>query len=525
MTYEAGRTQSGDHFSDGPARRFVILVGLLAGYSLVQIASRPGHWPNWLVVAVDLLAILCVSWVWLLIARGVESTQVRDALLAVCGGLGGASLLVTALITGQEDHAVLLLLITTASSEAITSTRWLWGLQLTLMAPAAAICLASATPLTGMLVVAVFSTALLLVAAQRNWLRKQCLQEDRQREAKEEALRKTNWVREREHLAVEASADGQWYWDLKADKIHYSKSWAEMLGYTTPELSDDPEEWFTRVHSYYLPDLKDSLSAHIYGKSERFKSQYRIQHRDGSYLWVMNRGLALRDSQGNPIAVTGSQVDISQVVDVEKSGVEEAFNDRLTGLPNRSAFLIRLERAVDHMRQGRAHRFAVMFLDLDNFKLINDSLGHLAGDRLLAAVASRVRNCVRQGKGDLVARFGGDEFVILLEEFSSMGELKKMAGRIIHVLAEPFKIGRDEVRTGTSIGVALSDSHMEHAEDLLRNADTAMYQAKSEGRGNVRFFTPVMHAKARRLHQLQNDLSSATCEGSARHPLPTDRRT
>ncbi len=512
MTCEAGQTQPGDQPCDDTARRFVILVCLLVAYSLIQTASRLGPLSTWLLVGVDLVVIFCANRIWRLMARGVDGTPARDALLSACGVLGGVSVLGTALIIRQEEHAVLLLLITTASSEAITSMRWLWGFQLTLMAPAAAIFLASATPLIGVLVVAVFSTALWSVVLQRNWLKKQeeaRLEKERHQKAKEELRRKENWHLEREHLAVEAAADGHWYWDLKADRIHYSRSWAEMLGYTTPELSDNPEEWFTRLHSYYLPDLKDSLSAHIYGKSERFKSQYRIQHRDGSYLWVINRGLALRDSQGHPIAIAGSQVDITQVVDVEKSVVDEAFNDRLTGLPNRSAFLIRLERAVDHVKQERGRRVAVMFIDLDNFKVINDSLGHLAGDRLLAAVASRVRNCVRQGKGDLVARFGGDEFVILLEEMTSIEKVEEVANRVIRAFTDPFKIGRDEVRAGTSIGVALSDSHLERAEDLLRNADTAMYHAKSVGRGNVRFFTPEMHAKARRLHQLQNDLSSA----------------
>ena len=489
-----------------------MVVGLLAGYSLIQVSSRLGPWSSWLAVTIHLVVMVCASHVWFLMARGWDGPPHRDALLSACGVLGGTSLLVTALITGQAEHAVLVVLIVATSAGVVTYSRQFWGLQLTLMVPVIGICVASTTPLTGVLIIALFSATLWGVVVERTRLKKQeqdRLESIQKQEAEEESLRKANVDQEREKIAVESSADGHWYWDLTADKIHYSKSWGGMLGYSSAELSDDPEEWFGRVHSYYLPELKDSLSAHIYGKAQQFKSQYRIQHRDGSYLWVMNRGMALRDSQGNPIAIAGSQVDITQVVDVEQSVVDEAFNDRLTGLPNRSAFLIRLERAVDHMEQGRAPQFAVMFLDLDNFKVINDGLGHLAGDRLLAAVASRVRNCVRHGRGDLVARFGGDEFVMLLEEISSMAEVEEIANGVLQALSDPFKIGRDEVHTGTSIGIALSDSHIKQAEDLLRNADTAMYHAKSDGRGNVRFFTPEMHARAKRLHHLQNDLSSA----------------
>ncbi len=144
--------------------------------------------------------------------------------------------------------------------------------------------------------------------------------------------------REREQIAVEASCNGYWYWDLEAEKIQFSNSWAEMLGYRVDELGTDREAWFSRVHPHYLPELKDALSAHLYGKTDGFQSQYRVQHRDGTYLWVMNRGIALRDAEGSPIAVAGSQIDITQLVDVEKSIADAAYRDRLTGLPNREAF-------------------------------------------------------------------------------------------------------------------------------------------------------------------------------------------
>ena len=362
-------------------------------------------------------------------------------------------------------------------------------------------------------------TVLAVVAASAihgTALRKQVLEWRHAVETKGDRDRKewkrTNQLDERQRLAVEASGSGYWYWDLSVDEIHFSASWASMLGTKVEDLGKDPRAWFERVHPHYLPDLKEALSAHLYGRTKSFQAQYRVQHRDGTYLWVLTRGLALRNPDGSPIAISGSQIDITQLVDVEKSIVDEAFRDRLTGLPNRQAMLIRLERALEHIKKGEAGPLAVMFLDLDRFKVINDSLGHLVGDKLLAAVSARLRNCVRQARGDLIARFGGDEFVVLLEELSSEEEAATVAERMVRAMDDPFQIGQHEVRTGVSIGIVLGNRHAEGADVLLRNADVAMYAAKSAGRGKIKFFNNNMHAQAMRLNQLQNDLAEAIKE-------------
>jgi diguanylate cyclase (GGDEF)-like protein/PAS domain S-box-containing protein len=314
---------------------------------------------------------------------------------------------------------------------------------------------------------------------------------------------------ERKRVAVEAASSGYWYWDLQSNRIQFSESWAEMLGYRGDELSRDPEAWFGRVHPHHGPRLKEALTAHLYGKSLRFQSQYKIRHKDGYYIWVLNRGLALRDAADRPTAIAGSQIDITQLVEGEQARVEESFRDRLTGLANREAFLVRLERALDHMKKGEGGLFAVMFLDLDQFKVINDGLGHLVGDQLLAAVAARLRGCVRENRSDLVGRFGGDEFVLLLEEITSAGEAMAVAKRIVESIALPFTIGSREVRTGASVGVALGDRLIENPQDLLRNADTAMYRAKTGGRGQVALFNSEMHAEAARLNDLRSNLALA----------------
>lgn len=313
----------------------------------------------------------------------------------------------------------------------------------------------------------------------------------------------------RQRLALEGSSNGYWYWDLKADRIHFSDSWAEMLGLQGQGLNGNPDAWFSRVHAHHVPRLKEDLHAHLYGRTDRFQSQYKIRHRDGHYIWVLNRGLAVRDTKDQPVAIAGSQIEVTHLVESDRAQTDESFRDRLTGLANRDAFLVRLERALDHAKQGESGLFALMFLDLDNFKTVNDSLGHLVGDQLLAAAAARLRGCTRRSRGDLVGRFGGDEFVVLLEETSSVQEATMIARRVVTRMSEPFVIGDREIRTSVSVGIALGDSLVENSGDILRNADTAMYRAKSAGRSCIEVFNADMHTEASRLNELRTELAGA----------------
>ncbi len=317
---------------------------------------------------------------------------------------------------------------------------------------------------------------------------------------------KSVWDRERQ--AIEAATDGHWYWDLTEDKCYYSESWARMLDFQREEISDKPEEWLGRIHSHYLPQVKEDLSAHLYGRTPRFQSQFRIQTRGGSYIWALARGAAKRDEDGNPLSISGSLIDITHLVQAEKAMINDAFEDRLTGLANRKAFTIRLERAVERMREEQ-YLFAVIFMDLDRFKVINDSHGHLFGDHLLSAVASRLRNCLRERRGDILARFGGDEFVALLEDLKDPEDALVIARRFQEVLRSPFKIGDHEITSGGSIGIAFNNTRIEKASDLLRNADTAMYRAKGARKGEVQVFNIEMYEETLRLYALENDLGRA----------------
>ena len=312
---------------------------------------------------------------------------------------------------------------------------------------------------------------------------------------------------ERYALAAAGSNDGLWDWDLESGQIYLSARWKSLLDYGEEEIGSRPESWFELVHAEDLDLLKAQIEAHLTSETPHFEIEHRIRNRAGEYLWVMTRGLAVRDGDGKPYRFAGSQRDITNRKLAEERLTHAALHDELTGLPNRVLFTDRLDNAVKRFRRRPENHFGVIFLDLDRFKVINDSLGHLAGDKLLCAIARRLESCLRMG--DTVARLGGDEFAILLEDFADFAEVDKVAERVDQELEKPFNIHGHEFYTGASLGIALSSTGYERPEDLLRDADTAMYRAKSGGRGRRVFFDPTMHVRAvARLH-LENDLRRA----------------
>ena len=423
-------------------------------------------------------------------------------------------------IASQTFQVVIVVLLLYTISRVFRSLTWLISLNLIICASWCCVSwVVLPEPIWLILMTGVIGAAGVTTAESRvhhRRLRERESEFDRysvQRQA-EEAERKK--MEERFHLALEGAKDGHWYWDLEAEKIYFSSTWASMIGFEEEELGNDPEEWFERVHPHNLPELKSFLSAHLYGKAENFCCQYRILHRDGSYVWVMSRGIALWDVDSNPTAIAGGQFDISETLTAEKKIVDDAYRDKLTGLPNREACMIRIQRCMEHQQEDQRNKFAVMFLDLDRFKSINDTFGHLVGDQLLAATASRIKNCLRDNYCDMVARFGGDEFVVLLEELRHREYALLVAERIRDALRGPFKLGKHDVTTGASIGVVYGDSRVEKTEDLLRNADTAMYQAKSQGCGQIQIFNEEMRRDVVRSFELSNDLATVLERGDLR---------
>ena len=312
---------------------------------------------------------------------------------------------------------------------------------------------------------------------------------------------------ERYALAARGANDGLWDWDLKEGSMYFSPRWKAMLGYSNDEIAADPQEWLRRIHPDDIDRVRLELSAHQQGTTPHFENEHRIIRGDGAYCWVIARGLALRDATGEVYRMAGSQTDISMRKRAEEQLMHDAFHDTLTGLPNRSLFLDRLTHCLKLGRRRPDYGFAVLFVDLDRFKTVNDSLGHLAGDRLLREVASRINSALRAG--DTLARFAGDEFVVLFEDVTEVTAITRIVERIQQNLIQPLELRGQVVMPTASMGIALSTAGYERAEDILRDADTAMYRAKSSGRARYEIFDPEMQAHAVTVLQRENELRAA----------------
>jgi diguanylate cyclase (GGDEF)-like protein/PAS domain S-box-containing protein len=324
------------------------------------------------------------------------------------------------------------------------------------------------------------------------------------RKSAEETLRESQ---ERYELAMRGANDGLWDWNLKTDRVFYSPRWISMLGYSENEIGSDPEEWLGRIPPDEREIVRVAITAHLNGYSPHFEIEHRIQQRDGSYRWVLVRGLAVRDASNLAYRMAGSMTDITSRKDAEAQLLHDAFHDQLTGLPNRALFMDRLGRTIEHTRRREKYFFAVLFLDLDRFKVINDSLGHRVGDRLLVEIARSLHACLRAG--DTVARLGGDEFVILLEDISDIHDATRVAKRVQKTLSRPFQVDQHLVFTSASIGIVLSTVGYDTQEDVLRDADIAMYQAKMLGKAQFVIFDTSMRSQAIARLELENDLRHA----------------
>ncbi|RPH45968.1 MAG: PAS domain S-box protein, partial [Planctomycetota bacterium] len=215
-----------------------------------------------------------------------------------------------------------------------------------------------------------------------------------ERKAAEEALRASE---ERYARAAQSVNDGLWDWNLKTNEVYYSQRWKAMLGCDDGDIGTTPFEWFRRVHPDDLAQVQSLLQDHLEGRSPTFESEHRMRHKDRGYRWVLSRGLAVRNGSGRPYRMVGAQSDTTQRKLAEEQLIHDALHDSLTGLPNRSLFVDRLSHRIKHSRREKDRLFGVLFLDLDRFKLINDSMGHGAGDQLLVETARRLELAVRPG--------------------------------------------------------------------------------------------------------------------------------
>lgn len=280
---------------------------------------------------------------------------------------------------------------------------------------------------------------------------------------------------------------------------------ADSLGYRKEELINRPA--WNIVYQADREWVQERVATIFSEKLTTSETELRKVRKDGSTFWVRNRSQLLFDDAGTPIELRTIGRDVTDRKQLEEQLLQNAFHDALTGLPNRALFMDRLGQAVEHAKRHEDYLFAVLFLDLDRFKVINDSLGHLLGDQLLIGIASRLKVCLRPT--DTVARLGGDEFTILLEDIETISDAIRIAERVKEELSLPFQLDGQEVFTSASIGIALSATGYDQPEDLLRDADIAMYRAKSQGSTRYEIFNPEMHVRAVALLQLETDLRNA----------------
>lgn len=325
------------------------------------------------------------------------------------------------------------------------------------------------------------------------------------RKRAEDALRLSH---ERYELAMRGANDGLWDWNLLSGEVYFSPRWAAMLGWLENDIGSCPDEWFDRVHPEDLDALKAAIADHIKGVTPYFEHEHRMIHRDGDHRWILGRGLAVRNAAGRAYRMAGSLTDMT----------ERRMADALTGMPNRLLFLDRLGQALELARRHPDYLCAVFLLNLDRFKVVNESLGPAVGDQLLSRAAQRLEQCL--GASDAIgcsgaarsataARLGGDEFGILLRDISGASDTMRVANQLQEELSTSFQIDGQEVFTTASIGVALSTTGYDQPENFLRDADIALHRAKARGGACCEVFDEAMHRRAVARLQMETELRQA----------------
>ncbi|CAM8638508.1 COG5001 Predicted signal transduction protein containing a membrane domain, an EAL and a GGDEF domain [Comamonadaceae bacterium] len=312
---------------------------------------------------------------------------------------------------------------------------------------------------------------------------------------------------ERWKLAMESTGDGIWDWHVQEGREFFSKRLLEMYGFTEEELQQNPDALDSRTHPDDLAQMLNDRQSHFDGITPTYRNEHRVRCKDGTWKWILTRGMVVsRDATGKPLRMVGTHTDITSSKQAEALVRQQAYFDPLTGLPNRRMLRDRIEQEIKRNRRD-GKKMAVLFIDLDHFKEVNDTMGHDAGDLLLVEAASRLRACVREH--DTVARMGGDEFTLLITELETGEHLEPLLQKLLVTLSSPFALHRERVFVSASIGVTICPEDGTEVETLYKNADQAMYEAKGAGRNRYSFFTPALHEAAMQRARITNDLHEA----------------
>jgi diguanylate cyclase (GGDEF)-like protein/PAS domain S-box-containing protein len=309
---------------------------------------------------------------------------------------------------------------------------------------------------------------------------------------------------ERYAAAMRGVNDGIWDWDLDTGSFFGSPRFRALLSLHDDEPLVRSEQWLARILPEDVDQVRFEIDLHLRGLTTHFKSDYRVQTDDGSVRWMKSRGQVLRRENGQPYRMAGSLTDVTESKRQEEELLRNALYDELTGLPNRTLYQDRLRFLYQRRGRNPGYLFAVLFVDLDRFKAVNESLGRGAGDTLLRAAADRLAGLV--GTGDTLARFSGDEFAVLLDDIADAGVADRMAERIVSAFEQPFDVEGHAVVVTASVGVSVPATSDKVAEELLRDAETALFRAKDAGRCRFEVFDALMHAAAVKALQTEAEL-------------------
>ena len=308
-------------------------------------------------------------------------------------------------------------------------------------------------------------------------------------------------------FALEGSGDGIWDWDIENNQVIRSARWKSMLGLEDWEMGPELEAWKMRIHPEDVTRVISDLEKYMNGETPQYINEHRLLCKDGSWKWILARGMVVDwAADGRPLRMVGTHTDISRLKESENLVWKQANFDQLTELPNRRMFYDRLAQEIKKSNRLNLP-LALLFLDLDHFKEVNDTLGHDKGDQLLQEAARRINQCVRNT--DTVARLGGDEFIVILSELDDLNSIGRIAQDILGKLSTSFKLGEDIAFVSASMGITLYPTDASSIDDLLKNVDQAMYSAKASGRNRISYFTPSMQQAAHQKMLITNDLRMA----------------
>ncbi|MBH9553919.1 putative bifunctional diguanylate cyclase/phosphodiesterase [Inhella gelatinilytica] len=309
-------------------------------------------------------------------------------------------------------------------------------------------------------------------------------------------------------LALEASGDGVWDWHIQEGVEHFSPGFLSIYGYTLEDLAADPDAIDALTHPDDREQMARDRQAHFEGRTAVYRNEHRVRCKDGSLKWVLTRGMVIaRSADGRPLRMVGTHTDITSRKLVEAQTWRQAHHDALTDLPNRRLLTERLSTEIKHARRD-GHQLALMALDLDRFKAVNDQWGHDAGDELLRQAAQRIAACIREV--DMVARLGGDEFIVLLTDVQGEPScIERVASALVARLDEVFTLGGHKASVSASIGIALFPTDAHDARGLFKRADQALYAVKRAGRRGYRFAGDALQDAAQARSRLGQELRQA----------------